>query len=686
VIRRIAIVIVALVLAPDPLLAQSAPRLPSGQERGTFRLHKFAQPIGDETYTITSDRTGLVIESHFTFTDRGTQVPLTATLRATRDYTPRSFSISGSTSRFSKVDREVTVNGRRARFRDGQTTSDVALPERFFTISGYAPVAVEMAMLRYWRAHGSPARLPTVPSGEVEIHDRGGEVVTVDGRTIELRRYTIGGLAWGLETVWLDAKGAIAALVTRDAEFDHFEAVREDLEPALSSFITGAARDATEALDAVGRALPGRRAGLLALTGATLIDGTGRAPIVNAAVVVDNGRIVSAGPVASVAIPAGATPVDVSGKFIVPGLWDMHAHYEQVEWGPAYLAAGVTTVRDVGNEFDFIRVVRDMVNSGRGLGPFMLLAGIVDGDGPNALGVTRVNSPQDALDWVKRYHDAGFQQIKIYSSMKPELVPAVTRAAHAAGMTVTGHVPDGMNLYQAVDAGMDQINHIEYLLEPLGPSDFNWSIATQEERTRVQSRIDVHSPEAARLIAFVKEHETVVDDTASLYELLLRPATQRMSEVEPGAANLPPELRDLFDGAPESRAEAAKGAFARILELIGALHQAGVPLVVGTDQAVPAYSVYREMELYVQAGFTPMDALQAATIVPARLMNVDRETGTVEAAKRADLIVLDRNPLEDIRNIRSVHYVVANGVLFDPAPLWKSVGFVPPSTAASAPR
>ena len=139
----------------------------------------------------------------------------------------------------------------------------------------------------------------------------------------------------------------------------------------------------------------------------------------------------------------------------------MHAHYEQVEWGPIYLAAGVTTVRDVGNEYDFITQVRDAVNSGKALGPHMLLAGIVDGDGPYAIGITRVNSPADAQKWVTRYHDSGFQQIKIYSSVKPDNVKAICADAHKVGMTVTGHIPIGMNAYEGVDDGMDMINHIQ---------------------------------------------------------------------------------------------------------------------------------------------------------------------------------------------------------------------------------
>ena len=111
---------------------------------------------------------------------------------------------------------------------------------------------------------------------------------------------------------------------------------------------------------------------------------------------------------------------------------------------------------------------------------------------------------------------------------------------------------------------------------------------------------------------------------------------------------------------------------------MGFLHRAGIRFVAGTDQAVPGYSVYREIEIYVEAGFTPMEALQAATIVPAQVMKVDSDSGTVETGKRADFDILDSNPLENIHNIRSVHWVVANGTLYDPAPLWRSVGFKPP--------
>ena len=220
-----------------------------------------------------------------------------------------------------------------------------------------------------------------------------------------------------------------------------------------------------------------------------LIDGTGKPPIPNATVVTSNGKIIAAGPSNKVEVPTGAQRIDVSGKYIIAGLWDMHAHYEQVEWGPIYLAAGVTTVRDVGNEFDFITQVRDAVNSGTALGPHMLLAGIVDGDSPMA---DRHHARQLARRRREVGHAlsrSGFQQMKIYSSVKPDNVKAICADAHKLGMTVTGHIPNGMNAYEGVDDGMDMINHIVYILNLLEPQDFDRKKASRPERFKMLSSL-----------------------------------------------------------------------------------------------------------------------------------------------------------------------------------------------------
>jgi imidazolonepropionase-like amidohydrolase len=675
-LRRYAVCLVLLALLPAVLFSHATD---TSTDTGRFRLHKFEQPIGEETYTLTHEADTLTLNSGFEFADRGTKVPLTAILRAAADYTPQSFVIKGNTSRISGIDSDVEINGATATIRQGNDTHAIAVPQNFFTVAGYAPVAMQMALIRYWRAHGSPPQLATLPTGEVQIADRGAETIALDGRSLRVERYSIRGVIWGLETLWMDSDNNLAALVSTDAEFDHFEAVREEYEPALAKFVASAARDEMASLTELSKQMPGRRTGTFAFTGATLIDGTGAAPVANATVVTRDGKILAAGPGDKVKVPPNAQRVDVAGKYIIPGLWDMHAHYEQVEWGPIYLAAGVTTVRDVGNEFDFITAVRDAVNSGTALGPHMLLAGIVDGDGPHAISIARVNSPADAQTWVQRYHDSGFQQMKIYSSMKSDNVRAVCTDAHKFGMTVTGHIPIGMTAYDGVNDGMDQINHIHYVLDMLVPANVEPMKLKWPERLKMMASLDVNSEQGKKAVAFLKQHNTVIDPTMALMEFQNRSADLPVDKMEPGINHVAPELREQLvnGGMPPELAADAQKLTQEELAIIGALHRAGVRIVAGTDQTVPGYSLYRELELYVEAGFTPMEALQAATIVPARAMKVDSDSGSIEVGKRADLDILDSNPLENIHNIRSVRSVVANGVLYDSAPLWQSVGFKP---------
>ncbi len=663
--------VLLLFLAATSLLAQTG--------AGKFRLHKFEQPIGEETYAITRTADSLELTANFQFTDRGTQVPLSASMKTATDYAPVSFEIKGSTSRTSTIDTGVTVAGGKAQVREGKDSKEVALPSRYFTIAGYAPVSIQMALMRYWRAHGSPAKIPTLPSGEVEIKDRGADTFTIEGKPVQLERYSLRGLVWGLQAVWMDKQDNLVAVVTRDAEFDHFEAVRDEYEPALKDFVSSAAKDEMAELLDLSRQLPGRRTGTLAFTGATLIDGTGKPPVPKAVIVTRDGRIVAVGPADKVKIPGDAAKIDVTGTYIIPGLWDMHAHYEQVEWGPIYLAAGVTTVRDCGNELEFITAVRDKVNSGQGLGPHMLMAGIVDGNGPLALGVERVATPDDAARWVQTYHDDGFQQMKIYSSVKPEEVKAICTDAHKLGMTVTGHIPEGMTIYDGVNDGMDQVNHIQYVVRALQPKGVDPRKMSPDERKKMMESISVDSPAGKEIVSFLKEHGTVIDDTTSIFELIFHPVSEPLTEIEPGVTKVAPELRAQFNGmgVPPERADEMRRLWQLYLSTLSALHKAGITLVAGTDQGVPGYSVYRELELYVRAGFTPMEALQAATVVPARVMKVDKETGTLEPGKRADFDILDANPLDDIHNVRTVRRVVANGVLYESAPLWESVGFQP---------
>jgi imidazolonepropionase-like amidohydrolase len=670
-----AFVLVLVIAKTLPLtaLAQS----PAAVEQGKFILHKFEQPIGEETYQIARDGDALNVKVDFKFTDRSSPVPLTATFSSANDWTPRSFEIKGKNSRSTDIDEAIEVQSEKIRLRDRDKWTEAARPPQFFTIAGYAPTAMQMLMVRYWATHGSPAQLATLPRGQVKIEPRGTDTVSIDGKPQKFDRFTIEGLIWGRETLWFDANRSLVAAVTTDAEFDHFEAIREGYEICLGTFVGLAGSDGMAALAEISKGISGSRAEKIALVGGTLIDGTGRDPIPDSVVVIEKGRIVDAGPKSRVKIPSGTQKVDARGKTILPGLWDMHAHFEQVEWGPIYLAAGATTVRDCGNEFEFITAVRDAVANGRGLGPRLLLAGIVDGTGPSAVGVERVDTPEQAKMWTDKYHDAGFQQMKIYSSVKLEEVKVVADEAHRLGMTVTGHVPIGLNAYQTIEVGQDQINHIPYIVDimvPPLPAD-----ASRLDHAQARANLDLNSPDAQKAIAFLVQHGTVVDPTLAIFEFFSASTAKPAASIEPGVLKVAPELRAILTdvGPPSPNADINEKVFAKELAVVGALHKAGVPIVAGTDQTVPGHSLHREIELYVQAGFTPMEAIQAATIVPARVLGLDKEVGTVEPGKRADVIILDGNPLESIHNIRKVEFVITNGTMYNCAELWRSVGFQP---------
>jgi imidazolonepropionase-like amidohydrolase len=647
-------------------------------ESGAFRLHLYKRPTGRETYEIRRDGDGLILTASYENTDRGTKEPLEATLRLRGDDTPERFAVKGRTSRFTQIDSEVKVEGRTATVREGKTTSRRPVPDRFFFAGGFAPVSVQMMLIRDWERRHVTGPLETLPGGSVTIEKRGRDTVEVAGKRVELDRYSVGGVVWGRETLWFDSDRKLIAAITVDAEYNRFEAIREGFEAALPTFVARAGEDGMAVLAQLADRFSPRRPGPLAIVGATLIDGTGAEPVDDSVVIVEGDRILAAGPRARTTIPANAQVLEARGLALLPGLWEMHAHFTQVEWGPIYLAAGVTTARDCANEFEFITAARDGVASGRGLGPRLLPAGIIDGEGPRTIGVDTAATPEQGVALVRRYADAGFPQIKIYSSLKPELVPDIAREAHRRGMSVTGHIPEGMDLPRALEAGMDQINHITYVSknmrshEPGKPTKKSNPVDLASQARE----IDLDSDQAKQIIRLLKEHGTVIDPTVALYELTRHPAGR---VPEPGLAKVAPELAGPLGsmGVPAEMEKGTDALFRKYVQAVGVLHKAGVPIVAGTDQSVPGHSLHRELELYVQAGMTPMEAIRSATIVPARAMKLDRQVGTIEAGKRADLILVAGRPDRAISDIRKVQTVIAAGRAFDCAELWKSVGFRP---------
>ncbi len=636
----------------------------SETDSGSFIIHKFARAIGREKYIVRKSETGICYLINFRYTDRGSVVKLKDSICFTPGMEPVSFRIQGGTSRFSDVSDSVVYDGQTVHLKVNDSVYSESLNGSYFPIAGYSPATAQMLLISYWKSHRFPKLIHTPPFGEVKIQEDGTDTILFHSQQQLFTRYHITGLVWGNELIWTNNNGQLVCLITNDAEGDKQEMVSEEYETLLPVFIEKAAVEGMRLFTQEARP-SGVGHKRIAIVHVTIPDVVNSQRLSDQTLLIEDGKIKWIGKYGSGKIPEGSFIINAEGKSLLPGLWDMHAHFEQAEWGPAYLAAGVTTVRDCGNEFDYINAIQHAIDEGNGIGPRILKAGIIDGKGPFALGIIQAETKEEAIAAVSRYKENGFVQIKIYSSVKPAIVREICAEAHRLGLTVTGHIPMGMNLRQAVDSGIDMVNHIQY-------------VSMMLRKNKTDGSIDFEDSVNRSIIKFLKDHHVVVDPTLGVYELGYRSVKDSITSIEPRFASLPEPLKPLFVNTGSSTAqeiERGRKMMDAFFKIVYALHANGVTLVAGTDMGFPGYSVYRELELYVAAGLTPMEAIQTATIIPARVMKLSSILGSVETGKNADLILIDGDPVENIRNIRKVSIVIKDGRIYDPEILHKTAGF-----------
>jgi imidazolonepropionase-like amidohydrolase len=634
----------------------------SKPDSGSFFLHKFAQNIGRETYTVTRKGNMVTYDVDFKFVDRGSPVPLKAQLVTMPDHEPVSLAIKGNTSRFSTVDDSIYIKNKLVTIRVNDSTYSQSLKPVSFPVAGYSPGTVQMVLLNYWRKKGQPKSIRMLPSGEVIIKKDGRDTLRFNNKPLLLERLVLSGLVWGNEIIWTTTSGDLICLITNDAEGDKLEMMSEQYESLLPELIK---RAATYGMKIFSNSMKTGKpvSNTIVITGGNVIDVEGGENIIDAIIIIENGLLKHVGKNGSIQPPANAILINAKGKTILPGLWDMHAHFQQAEWGPAYLAAGVTTVRDCGNEFEYINSIKAAIDGHQGVGPLILKAGIIDGPGAMGLGIVRATTKDEAIKAVRMYKDNGFAQIKIYSSVTPAIVKAIADEAHRLGLTVTGHIPQNMTTVAGIDSGMNQVNHIQYI---------NGMMKRNTDRSIVLGDSVSHAA-----LDFLKTHNVVVDVTIGVYEMIFRPVNENITNLEPNFYTLPLPFQSLFKnmGMPADQAKNFKPLFESMLKLVKALHDKGITIVAGTDMGFPGYSLARELELYVKAGLTPMEAIQKATIIPAKVMNMDKQSGSIKTGKQADLVILDGDPLTDISNTRKVWKVIKEGQQYDPGLLHKMVGF-----------
>lgn len=433
---------------------------------------------------------------------------------------------------------------------------------------------------------------------------------------------------------------------------------------------------------------------VIALEHARIVDGLGHPPAEGQTLLIRNGKIEALGPDATVAVPKDALVVDLSRKTVLPGLVMVHEHlfYSSIYKGPfhanemdfsfprLYLAAGVTTARTGGSlePYTDLQVKAD-VDSGRVPGPKLhLTMPYIDGEGTGISQIRPVGSAAAAVRMIGYWADEGFTSAKVYVNLPGDVMSASIAEAHRRGMQVTGHI-GRVSYREAAGMGIDDLEHgfmaMSDFIAGRKPGDPSNPVGTY----RSLEVLNPDAPEVAGLIRTLIERHVAVTSTLAIFETFT-PGRRVDGAAELDA--LSPALRETYLtrwAAVNAKASTmAVNAFAKDMALELKFFRAGGLLVVGTDPTgyggvIAGYGNWRAVELLVEAGLSPLEAIQAATANGARLLGIDRETGTVEAGKAADLVIVDGNPAAAISDLRKTETVFKDGVGYDSKRLFESV-------------
>src|SRR5271163_35423 len=425
-------------------------------------------------------------------------------------------------------------------------------------------------------------------------------------------------------------------------------------------------------------------AAALAINHVNVVDATGTPPQADMTVIVKDGRIVELGKSDAVHVPADAKAVDGSGKYLIPGLWDMHVHEVFGDWlprdekvvPPLFVANGITGVRDMGGDLDVLKRWRADIAAGRMLGPRMIIAGpMLDGPTPRFPSSAPIANAADARRTVDDLKAQGVDFIKIQSLIPRDGYFAAADEAKKEGLIFVGHVPDAVRASEASNAGQKSIEHFTGIFEGCS------TIEDQLIKGPKSLGVNVRTYDAGRahaLIALMAKNHTwqvptlvwergqwLVDDIDLSHDPLIQYAPAAWKD-----HMWPMFVKDILKDMDTDPLPVRKKFFQMELDMTLAMFKAGVPFLAGTDTAAgvhvfPGFSLHQELALFVQAGLTPLQALQTATLNPAKFMNRLADLGTVERGKLADLVLLDANPLEDIANTKKIRAVVLAGRYLD---------------------
>ena len=631
------------------------------------------RPSGDGEIKIDRDGTR---HMHYTFNDRGRGPDVNAVSHYDADGWLLDLRATGHAYEKQPVDATFAISGDKATWTSTTEHGDAPAKSGYFISldDGFATFAPMVRVME----HAPGKKIALLPAGTAWIEDERAIDVPAGAGTRHLREIAISGFGFTPGLTWLDEDGEFYASV--NPWFSFIRAGDEALAPKLIELDNAWLAERNARLAKTLAHHP--PAAGLAIVHANVFDSEAKKIVADRTVIVSGDRIAAVGD-AKTPVPAGAQVIDAHGRTLVPGFWDMHVHLQDGD-GITQLAFGITTVRDLGNNPDDLIARSKRFDDGTELGPHVIKAGLIDGPGPLAapIGIL-AKTDEEARSAVAKYADLGYVQIKIYSSVDPALVPVIAKAAHDRGLRVSGHIPNKMKASEAVEAGYDEIQHANFLFLQFlaGPDD---DTRTPLRFTRVAEKgasLDLDSKEVQAFLDLLASHHTVLDPTLQVFDGLF---TSDPGEMDPALAPYAGRLPAQVERGSKSGGLDAKGdqratfraSHAKMGEMILRAWKKGITIVAGTDGPA-GFGLPLELELYVKAGIPPADVLALDTIGAARVMSLDKQSGSIAPGKQADLVLVDGDPTKDITTVRKADVVVCRGIVYDPNELFAALGMKP---------
>jgi len=622
------------------------------------------------------DRQGDSVTVDYDVKNNGRGPTMKEALTLGADGLPTTWAITGATTFGSKVAENFTRAGDRTTWTDSTGSGSAAVkgPSLYVAQSG-SPWSDQIYATALLKAPGMS--IAALPGGT--LHLEKGETVAVAGAggPLQVTRYTLSGIDLTPETMLLDDRGVLFASVSPNSIV-----VRAGYE-GEEKRLRGLAADWTTArYTSMEKEVAHDYGAPVRIRNVRLFDPKTSGLTAPVSVLV-SGRIIAAiEPIDSPATPHEVT-IDGAGGTLIAGMYEMHGHIGQ-DIALLNLMAGITTVRDMGNDNAVLATLIKRIDAGEIGGPHIIRSGFIEGKSPfSANNGILVDSQQQAIDAVRWYGARGFWQIKIYNSMNPAWVPTMVVEAHKLGMRVAGHVPAFANADQMIEAGYDEMTHINQFV-------LGWVIGPEED-TRTLFRLtalkrlpalDLKEPKVQHTLQLMVNGHKAIDPTLGIHENLL---LNRDGKVPPGAVDyiyhMPigtrrDAMKAWIDTSAPGDDQLYSQAFTKLVDTVRMLHDRGVFIVFGTDTG-GSFTYHRELELYKKAGMTAPEILKRATYDSAKYVGEDQRMGSIDKGKLADFFLIPGDPTKDLKAIKTISMVVKDGVFYYPTEVYPKFGITP---------